>query len=139
MTRCRELLTRAGSGVLWTWDHTIGYLLRFVLLVIIRAYQLAISPLLPPSCRFHPSCSAYGYVSIATHGSAKGLALAIWRLLRCNPWNRGGLDPVPASGRWLPDINPDGTVRPLREGREHGRSEHERSAPDRSVPERRPA
>ena len=132
-----QLLTRVGSGVLWVWDHSIGYLLRFVLLVIIRAYQLAISPLLPPSCRFHPSCSAYGYESIARHGSAKGLVLAIWRLLRCNPWNKGGLDPVPAPGSWLPDINPDGTVRRGHDRREHGPAEMKRSDVARSELERR--
>lgn len=100
-----------GRGLLWVWDHSLGWLLRWLLLGLIRAYQLTISPILPPSCRFHPSCSAYGYRSISVHGSAKGLVLAVWRLLRCNPWNKGGLDPVPERGRWLPDIHPDGSVR----------------------------
>lgn len=100
-----------GHWLLWAWDHSVGWLLRGLLLVLIRAYQLAVSPLLPPSCRFHPSCSAYGYESISVHGSAKGLVLTIWRLLRCNPWNRGGLDPVPMPGRWEPTIHPDGTAR----------------------------
>jgi len=107
----REVLTTVGGGLLWLWDHSIGYVLRLAFLVLIRAYQWAISPLLPPSCRFHPGCSAYGYEAIALHGSAKGLVLALWRLLRCNPWNKGGLDPVPERGRWLPHIHPDGTSR----------------------------
>ena len=100
-----------GRGLLWAWDHSIGFALRALFLAAIRIYQWTISPLLPPSCRFHPSCSAYAYESIAVHGSAKGLVLASWRLLRCNPWNKGGLDPVPERGRWLPAIHPDGTVR----------------------------
>ena len=103
--------TQIGRALLWAWDHSVGWVLMWVLLALIRGYQIAISPLLPPSCRFHPSCSSYGYESIAVHGSAKGLVLTAWRLLRCNPWNKGGLDPVPMSGRWLPDIHPDGTAR----------------------------
>ena len=102
---------RVGRGVLWVWDHTLGWILMWILLVPIRAYQLVISPVLPPTCRFHPSCSSYAWGSIRTHGSAKGLALAIWRLLRCNPWNDGGLDPVPSPGRWRPDVYPDGRPR----------------------------
>jgi putative membrane protein insertion efficiency factor len=113
----RMALSDFGRGVLWLWDHSVGFLLRAVLLGLIRAYQLAISPLLPPSCRFHPSCSAYGYRAISVHGSAKGLVLAIWRLRRCNPWNKGGLDTVPERGRWLPDIHSDGKPRRVPERR----------------------
>lgn len=104
-------LCTVGRGLLWAWDHTVGYLVRFVFLVLIRGYQLAISPLLPPSCRFHPSCSSYAYGSVLTHGSAKGLALATVRLLRCNPWNKGGVNPVPVKGRWVSDVYPDGRPR----------------------------
>jgi len=104
-------MKRIGEGLLWVWDHSLGWLLRGVFLVLIRGYQLILSPLLPPSCRYHPSCSAYAYQAIGVHGSAKGLALALWRLLRCNPWTKGGVDPVPAQGRWLPDIHPDGSPR----------------------------
>ncbi len=107
----RSGITGLGRGLLWAWDHSLGWLVRWVFLGLIKVYQLLISPILPPSCRFHPSCSVYGYRSIALHGSAKGLVLAIWRLLRCNPWNKGGLDPVPERGRWLPDIHPDGSIR----------------------------
>jgi putative membrane protein insertion efficiency factor len=69
---------------------------RFVLLVPIRLYQLTISRTLPPNtCRFYPSCSHYGYQAIYKHGAIKGSRLAIWRVLRCNPFNPGGYDPVP--------------------------------------------
>jgi putative membrane protein insertion efficiency factor len=61
----------------------------------IRAYQLLISPLLPPSCRFLPSCSDYAFEAIGRHGALRGLALAAWRLARCHPWGGSGYDPVP--------------------------------------------
>jgi uncharacterized protein len=60
----------------------------------IRAYQLLLSPLLGPRCRYHPTCSAYAVEAIRTFGILKGTVLAAWRLLRCNPWSRGGLDPL---------------------------------------------
>ena len=63
-------------------------------LAMIRFYQRAISPGLPPSCRFQPTCSHYAYDAIETHGTIRGTAMAIWRLLRCNPLNNGGYDPV---------------------------------------------
>ena len=62
---------------------------------LIRAYQLVISPLLQPSCRFEPSCSHYAQEAIATHGAARGLFLTLHRLLRCHPWGGSGYDPVP--------------------------------------------
>ena len=60
----------------------------------IRFYQRYISPALPPSCRFVPTCSEYGYDAIAKYGIIKGGGLAVWRVLRCNPFGRGGYDPV---------------------------------------------
>jgi len=95
----------------WVWNHTIGGALKWILIGLIRAYQLTLSPLLMPSCRFHPSCSAYALGSIRTHGAIKGALLGGWRLLRCNPWNAGGLDPVPDHGHWRPAILPDGQLR----------------------------
>ncbi len=106
-----SLLSKIGRGVLWVWDHSLGWVVRLVSLTLIRGYQVLISPLLPASCRFHPSCSAYALGSIRVHGSAKGLALATVRLIRCNPWNKGGLNPVPEKGRWMSDIYPDGRPR----------------------------
>lgn len=61
---------------------------------VIRLYQKLISPLLPPSCKYYPSCSAYAVEALETYGLAKGSAMAIWRVLRCNPFSKGGYDPV---------------------------------------------
>ena len=67
----------------------------WVLIQPIRAYQTVISPLLPPMCRFHPSCSEYTVQALAKHGPIKGLYLGFCRILRCHPFNPGGFDPVP--------------------------------------------
>jgi putative membrane protein insertion efficiency factor len=69
--------------------------MRWIALKLIRGYQRGISPLLPPSCRFVPSCSEYGYQAIAKYGIIRGGAMAVWRVLRCNPFGKGGYDPVP--------------------------------------------
>ncbi|HEV8122908.1 MAG TPA: membrane protein insertion efficiency factor YidD [Gemmatimonadales bacterium] len=68
---------------------------RRLLAALIRAYQLTISPLLPASCRFHPSCSQYALEAVRKYGAARGGWLGIRRLVRCHPWNPGGFDPVP--------------------------------------------
>lgn len=62
---------------------------------LIRGYQLLISPVLPPSCRFTPTCSAYAMEAVARHGALAGSWLAVRRICRCHPWNEGGYDPVP--------------------------------------------
>ena len=67
---------------------------------LIRIYQRTISPLLGPVCRYYPSCSHYGYEAMSVHGALKGTILTAWRILRCNPWSAGGIDEVPARGRW---------------------------------------
>ena len=64
-------------------------------LATIRFYQRHISGGWPGACRFQPTCSHYGYEAIERHGILMGYALTVWRLVRCNPFNRGGLDPVP--------------------------------------------
>lgn len=75
---------------------TIINLPRLILLVLIRLYQMTFSRLLPQNtCRFYPSCSHYGYQAVYKHGVLKGSLLAAWRVLRCNPFNAGGFDPVP--------------------------------------------
>lgn len=73
----------------------LGRLLALPLIVLVRAYQLIISPLFPASCRFRPTCSAYALTSLQRYGIIKGTYLAVRRLLRCHPWNPGGYDPVP--------------------------------------------
>jgi uncharacterized protein len=73
----------------------LDLVLNAVLRGLIRAYQLLISPLLPPSCRYEPSCSHYAAEAIAVHGSLRGSWLALCRLLRCHPWGGSGYDPVP--------------------------------------------
>lgn len=67
------------------------------LLAVIRFYSRAISPALPPRCRFHPTCSAYAAEAIARHGAARGSWLALRRLVKCAPWHPGGVDLVPPS------------------------------------------
>jgi uncharacterized protein len=64
----------------------------------VRAYQLIVSPLLPPSCRFLPTCSEYAAEAIERHGALHGVGLALWRLARCHPWGGSGYDPVPGPG-----------------------------------------
>ncbi|MDQ3525164.1 MAG: membrane protein insertion efficiency factor YidD [Chloroflexota bacterium] len=65
-----------------------------VALTMIGFYKRAISPLLPPSCRFQPTCSEYAYEAIDKYGILRGARLAVWRILRCNPWGGSGYDPV---------------------------------------------
>jgi putative membrane protein insertion efficiency factor len=62
---------------------------------LIRLYQLLLSPFWGAQCRFHPSCSCYAMEALDKHGALKGAGLAAYRILRCNPWTDGGLDPVP--------------------------------------------
>jgi putative membrane protein insertion efficiency factor len=76
--------------------RTPFYWPRLILLALIRFYQMTISPALPANtCRFYPSCSHYGYQAIYKYGVIKGSLMATWRVLRCNPFNPGGYDPVP--------------------------------------------
>jgi len=75
---------------------TFWNLPRIPLLALIRLYQKTISPTLPEgTCRFYPSCSHYGYQAIYKYGAIKGSLMTAWRILRCNPFNHGGFDPVP--------------------------------------------
>jgi putative membrane protein insertion efficiency factor len=68
---------------------------RIPVLALIRLYQAVVSPSLPPdTCRFYPTCSHYGYQAIYKYGAIKGTIMAVWRVLRCNPFNPGGYDPV---------------------------------------------
>lgn len=86
---------------------------RLALIGLVRVYQLVLSPRLGSRCRFHPSCSSYGIDALRTHGALKGTLLTVGRLGRCNPWNGGGLNPVPERGSWRSPVNPDGSERSL--------------------------
>ena len=72
-------------------------MIRRALLAGIRFYSRAISPALPPRCRFYPTCSAYAAEAIERHGAARGSWLAFRRILKCAPWHPGGVDPVPGT------------------------------------------
>jgi uncharacterized protein len=67
---------------------------KFVVLQVLRGYKWAISPLLPPACRFVPTCSEYAQEAVERYGALRGGWKALWRLLRCHPFSRGGYDPV---------------------------------------------
>ncbi len=69
--------------------------MKYALLALVRFYQYAISPLLGQHCRFHPSCSAYMAESLQKYGAIRGAWLGVKRIARCNPWCRGGFDPLP--------------------------------------------
>ncbi|HSF26594.1 MAG TPA: membrane protein insertion efficiency factor YidD [Actinomycetes bacterium] len=86
--------------------------MKLLLIGLIRVYQKLISPLLGPRCRFYPSCSSYAVQVLTVHGVIKGSGLAAWRLLRCNPWNPGGLDPVPPRRGRADDETSAGASRP---------------------------
>ena len=66
-----------------------------LVILLVRAYQYVVSPMLGPHCRFHPSCSHYAVEAIQLHGLPRGGLLALRRLSRCHPWHPGGVDPVP--------------------------------------------
>jgi hypothetical protein len=69
--------------------------MKALLLVLVKAYRYAISPLLGSNCRYHPCCSEYAVEAIERYGAGKGLWLAMKRIGRCHPWSAGGFDPVP--------------------------------------------
>lgn len=74
--------------------------LSMIAILPIRAYQRWISPLLPPRCKYYPTCSSYALTCLSRHGLVKGTILTLWRLARCNPWSMGGIDRPPLSGEW---------------------------------------
>lgn len=75
--------------------HALLQLPRRLLVGLVRGYQLLFSPWLGNVCRYYPSCSHYALGALNRHGALGGTALAAWRVLRCNPWSLGGVDPVP--------------------------------------------
>ena len=75
--------------------HQLSGALSWLLCLPIVFYQTCISPFTPPACRFTPTCSEYAKQALKKHGPVKGLALTVWRILRCTPWGGSGYDPVP--------------------------------------------
>ncbi len=69
------------------------------LIAVLRGYKRFVSPVLPPACRFSPTCSEYAVEAIEKHGPFDGVRLAVWRIVRCAPWHPGGFDPVPEGRR----------------------------------------
>lgn len=96
--------------------------IAWLLIQPIRFYQKFITPYTPATCRYYPTCSAYAVGALRRHGSAKGLLLTVWRLLRCNPWSHGGVDTVPERGHWRAQAAGEGSARdgviPVTEGGE---------------------
>ena len=79
------------SRILRVLNKSLGFLLTLP----VRLYRRLISPLLPRSCRFYPTCSTYTLEALKKHGAVRGLYLSVRRIARCHPWNEGGYDPVP--------------------------------------------
>ena len=71
--------------------------MKWLFIGFVKAWRAIVSPWYGPCCRYYPSCSAYALEALQLHGAIKGLALSVRRLFRCNPWSRGGFDPVPGS------------------------------------------
>ncbi|HBI14296.1 MAG TPA: membrane protein insertion efficiency factor YidD [Desulfobulbaceae bacterium] len=71
-----------------------GSHVALLVVLVLQGYKSYVSPLLPPSCRFTPTCSQYAIEAVRKHGVVRGLCLSLWRLLRCHPFARGGYDPV---------------------------------------------
>lgn len=69
--------------------------MKYILSLLVKFYRKFISPLKPPCCKYYPTCSTYALEALEKHGAVKGSVLAVWRLLRCNPYSLGGVDHVP--------------------------------------------
>jgi putative membrane protein insertion efficiency factor len=80
--------------------NKVTKVLREIAVFPIRFYQKFISPLTGPHCKFYPTCSSYALTAIRKHGIFYGGVLAVWRILRCNPWSKGGIDYVPEKKFW---------------------------------------
>lgn len=94
--------------------RAIPLLPRNLVLVLLAAYRAVISPLYGDVCSYYPSCSAYAVGAVQQHGAVKGAGLSVWRILRCNPWSRGGVDDVPPRLNFRHSLTPRGFVVPSR-------------------------
>jgi putative membrane protein insertion efficiency factor len=92
---------------------------RAAVLGLMRGYQLFISPMTGPTCKYYPSCSHYGIEAVRVHGAFVGSALAAWRIVRCNPWSVGGVDDVPAPGERLFRVHRNNRAAVAASDREH--------------------
>lgn len=113
MTRRRSRSGAVGAA-LRTVLRVICRVPAWLLLGFFRGWQLFVSPLYGQTCRFYPSCSAYGVEAVRRHGAVRGVWLTTRRLLRCHPWNPGGVDPVPPTGRTTCSDGHDESAPPLR-------------------------
>lgn len=98
------------------WLLWIAATPRNALLTVLWLYRRFISPLYGQVCRYHPSCSTYAVAAIQYHGALWGTGLAAWRILRCNPFSRGGIDDPPIRERAYFEVAPSGFVRPTQGG-----------------------
>lgn len=90
--------------------------MKHLLIGFVHLWRKLISPLYGDVCKYYPTCSTYGLEALRVHGAIKGSALTIWRLLRCNPWSQGGIDPVPGSAyeaQWLAEESAEDVNRRL--------------------------
>lgn len=96
----------------------IGRLLVSLLTQLVRGYQLVVSPWFAPTCRYYPSCSQYAIEALKEHGAFRGSMLSGWRILRCNPWSKGGVDhvvPKNSTGAVIRTIDTGSSVDPVSE------------------------
>ncbi|HLT45908.1 MAG TPA: membrane protein insertion efficiency factor YidD [Rubricoccaceae bacterium] len=91
------------AGGLAAAGRAVWRLPRLGLIGLVRLYQLALSPVLPPSCRYTPTCSQYAVQALQKYGAVRGTVLAVWRVLRCHPWGGHGYDPP----RWFGEPRPE--------------------------------
>lgn len=105
-----------GEGRLTAHDivRSIPLIPRNVVLAFLTVYRAVISPLYGEVCAYYPSCSAYAVGAVQQHGALRGALLAGWRILRCNPWSRGGVDDVRPHAHFRHDLTPRGFVVPAR-------------------------
>lgn len=105
--------------------------MKHLLILLLKAYRLVISPLYGNVCRYYPSCSAYALRAVEVHGAAKGSWLALRRLLRCHPWALGGYDPVPGTPEHAEELRLQAAqraaVQPTSPWCEHSSIEHEQT------------